>query len=100
MKYIKIIFGFILIIVCVLGTPITNVLAQDAKQLVEESFDYVRGKASISTVNMIVHRPGWQREMTIKAWTRGQKDSLFYIDSPPQGSRQWDLKKGPANVVV
>jgi len=94
MKYIKIIFGFILIIVCVLGTPITNVLAQDAKQLVEESFDYVRGKASISTVNMIVHRPEWQREMTIKAWTRGQKDSLFYIDSPPKDHGNGTLKKG------
>lgn len=75
-------------------TPLSNLVAQDAKQLVEDSFNYVRGKASISTVNMIIHRTDWQREMTIKAWTRGQKDSLFYIDSPPKDHGNGTLKKG------
>jgi outer membrane lipoprotein-sorting protein len=74
--------------------PFPNLLAQDAGQIVEDSFNYVRGKASISMVNMIIHRPDWQREMTIKAWTRGQKDSLFYIDAPPKDHGNGTLKKG------
>jgi outer membrane lipoprotein-sorting protein len=74
--------------------PLETVAAQNAQQLVEKSFDYVRGKASISTVKMLIHRPGWQREMTIKAWTRGQKDSLFYIDAPPKDHGNGTLKKG------
>ena len=74
--------------------PYSNLFAQDAQQLVEDSFNYVRGKASISTVNMIIHRPDWQRKMKIKAWTRGQKDSLFYIDAPPKDHGNGTLKKG------
>jgi outer membrane lipoprotein-sorting protein len=74
--------------------PFESVATQNAQQLVEKSFDYVRGKASISTVKMLIHRPGWQREMTIKAWTRGQKESLFYIDAPPKDHGNGTLKKG------
>jgi outer membrane lipoprotein-sorting protein len=68
--------------------------AMDAAQLVEDSFNYVRGKASVSTVVMTIQRPTWQRKMTIKAWTRGQKDSLFYIDAPPKDHGNGTLKKG------
>jgi len=69
-------------------------LALSANQLVEDSFNYVRGKASVSTVMMTIHRPEWQREMTIRAWTRGQKESLFYIDAPPKDHGNGTLKKG------
>ena len=66
----------------------------DANALVEQSFNYMRGKCSISTVIMTIHRPSWEREMTIKAWTRGQKDSLFYIESPPKDHGNGTLKRG------
>ena len=69
-------------------------LALNANQLVEDSFNYVRGKASVSTVMMTIHRPDWQRKMTIRAWTRGQKESLFYIDAPPKDHGNGTLKKG------
>lgn len=69
-------------------------LAIDPNQLVEDSFNYMRGKSSVSEVIMTIHRPDWQRQMTIKAWTRGQKDSLFYIDAPPKDRGNGTLKKG------
>ena len=65
----------------------------DARSLVEDSFKYMRGKASIATVIMTIHRPDWERKMTIKAWTRGKKDSLFYIESPPKDHGNGTLKK-------
>ena len=65
----------------------------DAGDLVENSFRYIRGKASVATVNMTIHRPDWERKMTIKAWTRGKKDSLFYIQSPPKDHGNGTLKK-------
>ena len=68
--------------------------AVDAQALVEDSFNYMRDKASVSEVDMIVHRPEWKRKMTIKAWTRGQKESLFYIASPPKDRGNGTLKKG------
>jgi outer membrane lipoprotein-sorting protein len=68
--------------------------AQDAAAIVKESFDYMRGKASISTCTMTIHRPDWTRSMTIKAWTLGQSDSLFYITKPPKDEGNGTLKKG------
>ena len=62
--------------------------------LVKAAFDYWRGNASISTVEMTIQRPGWERAMTIKAWTRGEKESLFYILSPPKDQGNGTLKKG------
>ena len=72
----------------------TRASALDAQSLVEDSFNYMRDKSSVSEVNMIVHRPDWERKMTIKAWTRGQKDSLFYIEAPPKDRGNGTLKKG------
>jgi outer membrane lipoprotein-sorting protein len=68
--------------------------AQDAHAVVEASFNYVRGKTSISVVDMTVHRPNWERVMTVKAWTRGQDVSLFRIVDPPKDSGNGTLKKG------
>ena len=65
----------------------------NAAALVENSFKYMRGNASIATVIMTIHRPDWERKMTIKAWTRGKKDSLFYIQSPPKDHGNGTLKK-------
>jgi outer membrane lipoprotein-sorting protein len=68
--------------------------AADARQIVEKAFDYYRGQASVAVVEMIVHRPDWERRMTIKAWTRGQQDSLFRIISPAKDRGNGTLKKG------
>ena len=72
----------------------STALGADARSIVENSFNYIRGQASIATVEMTIHRPDWARSMTIKAWTRGQKDSLFYIDAPAKDHGNGTLKKG------
>ena len=68
--------------------------AQDAQSIIEASFNYMRGNASIATVQMIIHRPDWERNMTIKVWTKGQKESLFRIIAPPKDNGNGTLKKG------
>ena len=68
--------------------------ALDADEIVRYGFDYWRGKASVGTVQMLIHHEDWERRMTIKAWTRGQKDSLFYIAAPPKDYGNGTLKKG------
>ena len=87
---ILILYGLILLVAPLQGLATEDI---DADTLVENSFKYIRGKASISTVEMIIHRPSWERKMTIKAWTRGKKDSLFYILSPPRDKGNGTLKK-------
>jgi outer membrane lipoprotein-sorting protein len=79
-------------LICIIQTPAT--LAVDAGTLVSDSFNYMRGKASVSTVEMVIHRPDWERRMTIKAWTKGEKQSLFFITAPPKDNGNGTLKKG------
>ncbi len=81
-------------LVLFLYAPASDVYAQDGMALVEASFDYMRGKTSISTVIMTIHRPDWQRTMTIKAWTKGQEDSIFRIIAPARDSGNGTLKRG------
>ena len=66
----------------------------DAQKIVQRCFDYMRGKASIALVHMTIHRPDWERTVTIKAWTRGEKESLFTILAPPKDKGNGTLKKG------
>lgn len=68
--------------------------AEDAAELVQAAVEYYRGKASVATVDMTIHRPDWERTMTIKAWTKGQKDSLFFIAAPPKDKGNGTLKTG------
>jgi len=71
-----------------------NASAQDPQALVQASFDYYRGKASFATVDMTIHRPDWERVVTIKVWTKGQEESLFLIIAPPKDKDNGTLKKG------
>jgi outer membrane lipoprotein-sorting protein len=89
-QYLTII-GLFLILALPSTTP---ALALDADEIVKAGFEYWRGKASVGTVQMLLHREDWQRTMTIKAWTRGQKESLFYITAPPKDYGNGTLKKG------
>lgn len=79
-----------ILVVCQVG----RVNAQDARALVEDSFNYMRGKTSVSTVSMTIHRQDWERVMTIKAWTRGEDESIFWIAAPPKDYGNGTLKKG------
>ncbi len=68
--------------------------AVEVETLVRDAVKYYRGNASFSVVDMTIHRPGWERTLTIKAWTRGEKDSLFTIIAPPKDNGNGTLKKG------
>lgn len=68
--------------------------AADAERIVKDAFDYWRGKASVSTTDMTIHRPSWERRMTIEAWTQGERDSLFVITSPARDKGNGTLKLG------
>jgi len=43
---------------------------------------------------MTIHRPDWQRTFAIKAWTLGEKFSLFRIIAPAKDKGNGTLKKG------
>ncbi len=66
----------------------------DARTLVDQAVDHLRGKTSRSQVTMTIHRPDWERKMTLKAWTKGLSDSIFWIMAPPRDQGNGTLKKG------
>jgi outer membrane lipoprotein-sorting protein len=68
--------------------------SEDAQALIEAAVDYYRGRASVATVEMTIHRPAWERTMTIKAWTKGLKNSLFTVVAPPKDEGNSTLKRG------
>lgn len=66
----------------------------DPHALVEGAVGYLRGETSRAEVKMTIHRPEWERTMTIRAWTRGQEDSIFWIAEPAKDRGNGTLKKG------
>jgi len=87
----KVFTGCLLLGLFTVGSPLAD--AMDAQQRVEAAFNYIRDKASVCRLDMTIHRPEWQRTVTIKAWTRGEKDSLFIIIAPPKDNGNGTLKK-------
>ncbi|MEJ2034303.1 MAG: outer membrane lipoprotein-sorting protein [Deltaproteobacteria bacterium] len=84
------------LVVGVLALASLPAMAQepDARAIVEASVKYYRGDASEATVAMTIHRPTWERTLVIRAWTKGQKESLFHIIAPPKDEGNGTLKKG------
>ncbi len=87
------IFPAVLLLACALFAP-PSANPQEAQEVVDAAVRYYRGKASVCVMEMKISRPKWERDMTIKAWTKGQKKSLFYITAPPKDEGNGTLKKG------
>lgn len=62
---------------------ISPVLA-DAKTtaIVKAAIDYWRDETSCSVSEMTIHRPDWERSMTMRVWTMGMKNSLVRVIEP------------------
>jgi outer membrane lipoprotein-sorting protein len=68
--------------------------APDAAAIVKAGFDHYRRQASQSDVEMVIHRPAWERTMRMDAWTKGTDRSLIRITAPPKDEGNGTLKKG------
>ena len=56
-------------------------LADDvsAREIVRQALEQWRGVSSVGEMDMTIHRPDWERTMSIKAWTQGTDKSLVRI---------------------
>ena len=61
------------------GVPAT---AQDAREIVKASIDNWRGLSSYGEMTMTIHRPSWERSMSMRGWTSGSKNSLIRVTAP------------------
>ena len=55
---------------------------RDATQIVRDAVDHWRGLSSYTEMMMVIHRPDWERSMTMRAWTKGQDQSLVRVVEP------------------
>ena len=59
-------------------------LPPNAATLIKAAIEYWRDVSSVAVFDMTIHRPDWQRTMTMKVWTRGNKESLVRVIAPPK----------------
>ena len=61
-------------------------LAEDltAVDIIRKAMDHYRGQTSYSETTMIIHRSDWQREMNMRVWTEGDKQTLVRLIEPPR----------------
>ena len=55
---------------------------RDATQVVRDAIDHWRGLTSYTEMTMVIHRPDWERSMTMQAWTKGDEQSLVRVMEP------------------
>lgn len=72
------------LLLLVLGTFLSVTAAQerDAKGVIRDAIDHWRGLSSYTEMTMVIHRPDWERSMTMRAWTKGQDHSLVRVIEP------------------
>jgi outer membrane lipoprotein-sorting protein len=56
--------------------------AQEAADIVRAAIDNWRGESSYGEMTMTIHRPSWERSMSMRAWTKGSKKSLVRVTAP------------------
>lgn len=54
----------------------------EAAALIKAAIEYWRDTTSYAVFEMRIHRPDWQRAVTMKVWTRGNKQSLVRSVAP------------------
>jgi len=53
-----------------------------ADGIIRSAVDHFRGLTSHGEMTMTIHRPDWERSMTIRAWTEGDERTLVRVVAP------------------
>ena len=78
------------ILIIALITGLCSLPAQpqevSARDLIQRAMDHYRGQTSYSVMTMTINRPEWQRSMTMRGWTAGDKETLVRVTEPRKDS--------------
>ena len=64
------------------AAPGTSPPERDATRIVQDAVNHWRGLSSDSVMTMVIHRPDWERSMTMRAWTKGDERTLVRVLEP------------------
>ena len=67
---------------------------KSARDIVRGAIDHWRGLSSYAEMTMIIHRPDWERTMSMRAWTQGEKRSLVRVTEPRKDRGNATLMNG------
>jgi len=75
----KLLLALALAMFAIAGVAAEPVTARD---IIQRAMDHFRGQTSYSEMTMVINRPEWQRSMTMRAWTEGDKQTLVRVTEP------------------
>jgi hypothetical protein len=79
----------------ILTGSITKSFSQElsAKAIIQKSEEKARGTTCQSEMTMTIVRPGWERSISMKTWSKGTDYSLVYITAPAKEKGQVFMKR-------
>ena len=85
-----------LLTLCVSANDVFATQPVNARDMVRAAMDHWRGVSSYSEMTMTIHRADWQRSMSIRAWSEGDKLSLVRVTEPKKDAGNGTLLKDHA----
>jgi outer membrane lipoprotein-sorting protein len=85
--------SFITVLITCLYSASTLCADLDPRDLIQKAMDHWRGTSSYSEMSMTIHRPDWERTMSMRSWTRGEKTSLVRVTEPKKDAGNGTLLK-------
>jgi len=80
------------ILICILS-PQASSAEPEPRDLIQQAMDHWRGLSSYSEMTMTIHRPDWQRSMSMRSWTKGDKTTLVRVTEPKKDAGNGTLTK-------
>ncbi|MDA0679164.1 MAG: outer membrane lipoprotein-sorting protein [Proteobacteria bacterium] len=74
--------SFILLVLLATSTFSADEERRSATVIVRDALNHWRGLSSRSEMTMTIHRPDWERSMSMESWTQGEKRSLVRVTAP------------------
>lgn len=74
-------YAFLIVLLAVASNP-AETTQPDATEVVRAAVNHWRGLSSDSVMTMVIHRPDWERSMTMRAWTKGDDRTLVRVLEP------------------
>lgn len=65
----------------------------DATEIIRKANDLMQGSSNYAEIKMVIHRPKWERSLSMKSWAKGTDYALIYITEPVKEKGQVFLKR-------
>jgi outer membrane lipoprotein-sorting protein len=88
-------FRFVVLVLSAFVLPASHAADEPpgARELVRAAMDHWRGQTSYFEMTMTIHRPDWERSMSMRGWSEGDDQSLVRVVEPKKDAGNGTLLK-------